>query len=156
METNVLLSDYELERGKPMPSKNHSQLELRISALLLQYADQYTIMPELSLELTTGKATPDICIYPKLTFDWLNDEVRMTEPPITTIEIISPRQIIDDVTQKIIHVYFTAGVKSSWVVIPMFQTIHILTPDKQVSTFTSGTLHDPATGIELPVGEIFK
>jgi hypothetical protein len=31
LETQETLSQYELERGKPMPSKNHSKMEARLS-----------------------------------------------------------------------------------------------------------------------------
>lgn len=155
METWTTKSVYELERGKPMPSKNHSRLERRLGVLLTPYEDKYDIMPELSLELPTGKATPDICLYPKMSFDWLHDEIRMTEPPVLVIEILSPKQTLDDITDKI-DIYFGAGVKSYWVVIPPFKTIHILTPDRQTFTFVSGLLKDPATGIEMSVDEIFK
>lgn len=84
--------DYEIDRGKPTPSKNHSRLERRLGVVLTPYEDRFEIMPELSLELSAGKATPDICLYPKLTFDWLDDEIRVTTPPITAIEILSPTQ----------------------------------------------------------------
>jgi Uma2 family endonuclease len=155
METTEL-SQYELERGKPMPSKNHSILQLRIARLLMnRYDTEYDFLSELSLVLTTGKATPDISVYPKLTIDWLHDEIRVSDPPLAVIEILSPKQGLQDVTEKI-DLYFGAGVKSCWVVIPTFQTIHIITPDKQVATFTAGTLTDPGTGIQLVMEEVFK
>ncbi len=155
MET-AELSAYELERGKPMPSKNHSILQARLLRVLLNnYDNEFDFLSELSLELTTGKATPDISIYPKLIIDWLHDEIRVTDPPLTVIEILSPKQGLQDITEKM-DMYFGAGVKSCWVVIPTFQTIHIITPNKQVATFTSGTLTDPGTHIQLQMEEVFK
>jgi len=70
-------------------------------------------MPQLRLDLLGEKTTPDISICTPLTFDWQNDEIRLTVPPITTIEILSPKQALTDVTDKIFKNYFPAGVKSA-------------------------------------------
>ncbi len=57
MET---LSPYELERGKPTPSRHHSKLQGRLThARLSRYERQFDVLPELSLSFTTGDATPD-------------------------------------------------------------------------------------------------
>lgn len=156
METQSELSQYELERGKPMPSKNHSRLQLRMGKLLIdKYDERYDFHSELSLQLSTGKATPDICIYPKEVIDWFNDEVRVTEPPLTAIEILSPTQGLQDVTEKL-TLYFGAGVKSVWVVIPTFKTIYVITPERDVKTFTTGTLTDAALDIRLDMDALFR
>lgn len=139
-----------------MPSKNHSVLEMRIGAALLAVCgDRYEVLPELSLELTTGRCVPDLAIYPKLTFDWLNDELRMTDPPLGVIEILSSTQGLKDITDKL-DIYFGAGVKSVWVVIPTFKTIYIITPDKQTTAFPNGTLIDKSLDIRLDVDALFR
>ena len=52
-------AEYLLERGKPMPSKNHSKLESRLARLLgNDYEEKYDIFVELSLELNTGVHIP--------------------------------------------------------------------------------------------------
>ncbi len=150
-------STYEIERGKPMPSLNHARLELQLVKMLLPFEDKYDILPELSLRLSTGDAVPDLCLFPKRTFDYENDQTKVTEAPVLTIEILSPKQILDDVVKKIRDTYLPAGVQSSWVVIPSLKTVHILTPDKQVRTFqTTGVITDPATGIQVDMEELFK
>ncbi len=154
-ETTTLLSDYELERGKPMPSKHHAKLQARLSqALLNAYEQEYDVYSELALELDTGKATPDVAIYPKTSDNWLIDEIRVAKPPLSVMEILSPTQGMKDLTDKF-AVYF-GEVKSYWVLIPNFKTIHIITPDLQVSTFVEGIAKDKATGIELSVDVIFR
>ena len=62
------LSQYELERNKPMPSFNHSLVQARISSyLLVNYEDKFTSLPEISLQLPKVEAAVlDIAIYPKL------------------------------------------------------------------------------------------
>ena len=147
---------YETERGKPMPSKNHSTLEVRISsALESNYGDQFDVHAELSLQLSTGKAVPDICLYPVSQVDWLQDKKTMTEPPLMALEILSPRQGMEDITDKI-DLYFGAGVKTYWVVIPTFKIINILTPDRKYVTFTGGIAKDPVLGIELDMERVFR
>ena len=92
-ETTTLLSDYELERGKPMPSKHHAKLQARLSqALLNAYEQEHDVYSELALELDTGKATPDVAIYPKTSDNWLIDEIRVANPPLSVMEILPPTQ----------------------------------------------------------------
>ena len=155
MENTTYQSEYEID--KPMSSKNHARVETRLThALMSKYEDQFDVLAQVSLELSDEKTTPDISIYPPSEFNWQEDVIRLTTPPITTIEILSPKQALTDVTDKIFKNYFPSGVQSAWVVIPTLRVIHVLLPDNQILTFTSGKLKDPATNIEIKVDEIFK
>jgi Uma2 family endonuclease len=150
-------TEYMLERGKPMPSKNHAKLEARISrALLNQYLDVFDIQNEVSLELTSGKATPDVAIFPLSEDDWVNDEIRVKEPPLMVIEILSPTQGIAEIKDKIFDIYFPGGVKSAWILIPTVQTISVFTPDGKMKTYTSGIVKDDNIGLELDMASIFS
>jgi Uma2 family endonuclease len=156
IEYNDYQTEYEIEREKPMPSKNHGKIQARISRVLLnKYEKKFDIESEVSLDLTTGKSTPDIIISEHTNDNWFEDEIRVTTPPITTIEILSPKQGLDDIKDKIVNIHFKAGVKSAWIIIPTFQTVYILTPDLKVLTFTQGTIKDPATGVEIEMTDIF-
>ena len=149
-------TEYMLERGKPMPSKNHSKLEARFSrALLNKYFDVYDIDAELSLDLTTGKATPDVVVSKLTKDDWVNDEIKVKVAPIMVIEILSPTQGMVEITDKMSKIYFAAGVKSVWVVIPTVQTISVFSPNLKSQTFTDGIVKDDNTGIELDMTVIF-
>jgi Uma2 family endonuclease len=154
--TENQLSEYEIERGKPMPSKNHSLLQSNLMGLLWsKYRNEFSIMPELSLALPgVQPMVPDISIYPKQQYNAFQDEIKVTQPPITVIEILSPRQSIDTFGEKF-EAYFAAGVKSCWFVQPMVDTIFVITPDKNISLFHKGVLTDPATGITLDVNDVF-
>ena len=159
METEEIeLTELEILRGKPMPSRNHSILEVRISHLIMEkYDDKYDVLTELDLDLTTGTSIPDICIYNNLTFDFEDDDVlKMTEPPLTAIEILSPRQAYDVLTKKIRKMYFPAGVKSAWIVMPSVRTIQLFVPDQPIRYFNIGIFKDPTNGIELDIAAIFK
>ena len=151
------LSEYELERGKPMPSKNHARLQLKLASLLeMQYGKTFTMLSEISIKLANDKATPDIAIFPLLSFDWKHDEITLTEPPLTTIEILSPSQALSILTDKA-EDYFSIGVKSCWIVLPQLTTILTMQASGRTTTYfqIGDTLTDPATGIVLDVGAVF-
>ncbi len=151
------IEDYQTERNKPRPSKNHSYIQLQLGAALVRrFKDQFNFMSELNLSPPGVKASvPDLCIYPKAPIDLLEDEIQVTEPPITVIEILSPEQGMNSVKNKFFQIYFPSGVKSAWLVVPTLRSVHIFTPDRKYTTFTSGSLHDPATGITLELDEFF-
>lgn len=150
------LSEYEIERGKPMPSKNHSLLQSNLMGLLWsKYRNEFSVMPELSLALPgVQPMVPDISIYPKQQYNAFQDEIKVTESPITVMEILSPTQPIEGFAGKF-EAYFAAGVQSCWFVQPMVDTISVITPDKNVSVFHKGVLTDPATGITLDLNDVF-
>lgn len=137
-------------------SLNHSRLIHRIGLLLSAYEEKYDILPELEFELSTGRLKPDVAIMPRLTYNWEEDIIRFPEPPITAIEILSPTQAFDAVASKIRKLYFPAGVQSAWLVVPFVKTIHLFLPGQVVATFSSGTVQDPACGVELEVSAIFR
>lgn len=150
-------SDYVKERKKPISSKNHGVIQLLIgAALLINYKHLFQFMSEVKLALPeVDKAVPDISIYPKMEIDLLKDEIEMTEPPITTIEILSPKQAFDDLKDKIFNIYFPGGVQSAWIVIPTVKSVFVFSPDKTFKTFNAGKLKDPVTGIELDMESLF-
>ncbi|WP_185716207.1 Uma2 family endonuclease [Larkinella knui] len=85
-----LRPDYETERGKAMPSKNHALIQSRLLvALSIRYGNQYDFLSEVSLAMAEKWIVPDIAIYPQLTFDSLHDETRMAQMPLGVIEIMS-------------------------------------------------------------------
>jgi hypothetical protein len=65
METTEIASEYELERGKPIPSKNHGKLQMRIGHLMLdRYAQQYDVVSEATLEMPEHPRVPDLAFFP--------------------------------------------------------------------------------------------
>lgn len=151
------LSDYERERGKPMPTLNHAYVQKNLLVSIdYCYRKTYTVLSELNLSMPQRPDTvPDIAIYPKLQIDFLHDIQSMTEMPLTVVEIISPSQSNDDILAKFER-YFEAGVKSCWLVIPSFKAISVYTAPGTYKFFQHDTtLIDPATGIELALDEVF-
>jgi Uma2 family endonuclease len=151
------VSEYEAQRGKPMPSKNHSIIQRNLTVCLLKYYGEiYEIMPEISLELNDWESTPDIAIFPKMEIDFLEDEIRLVESPMGIIEILSPTQTFTELIQKI-NKYFKNGVKSCWLVIPLVKNIYVFTSITEYKIFNfQDLLKDEILNIEIPVNEIFK
>ena len=154
-ETEV--TEFEFNSYLRLTSKNHSFLQNRIGGLLdFKYRKEYSVLTAIELDLPTGKAIPDIAIYPKMTFNWQNDEIRLTMPPLIAFEIISPRQAITDITDKMEKIFFPAGVHSVWIIVPALEIVQIVLPNGKKRTFTGGEIEDTATGIKLLFSDIFE
>lgn len=151
------LSDYEKERGKPMPNEIHSSIQTQMIFLLkLAYREKYTFRSELTLATQPKTSTPDICVYTKRKVDVHKVKARTSDMPITTIEIQSPSQSIEELRDKALLRYFPMGVQSAWVVVPAMRGIQIFTPDGKFKLFNRGEAVDPVTGIALSIDEIFE
>ena len=154
METAVLeLEEFQTE---DIMSVNHSRTIQRVSYYLERYDDIYDILPELEMKLNGKPVKPDVCVYPNLPEDWDTDIISITEPPIIAIEVLSPKQAMTDITDKINNIYFPAGVKSVWIIVPLLQTVTIRTPDGKKLTFSEGIIKDPVINIEIPFEQIFR
>ncbi len=152
------LSDYELERGKPMPTLNHAYVQTNLLVeLKTRYKKTHTVLSELNLTMPVRPDTvPDIAVYPKLQIDFLNDVTSMTEMPLTVVEIVSPSQSDTEILLKFKR-YFDAGIKSCWLVMPAFQAISVYSAYGKYRFFSENdTLTDAATGIDLNLSEIFS
>ncbi len=151
------LSDYEIERGKPMPDKNHAIIQGRLNfRLTLKYGDKFSILPEIQLQLPTRERVPDLAIYPPLSFEADNNEIRMTQMPLCAIEILSEMQSLNELSKKCGE-YFTAGIPSYWLVIPALTSIYVFHSRQDYTIFSyKDRLVDTLLDIELDLGEIFK
>ena len=155
MESVAEISEYELERGKPMPSKNHGKLQFRIAkAIADRYEDRYDVLTEVSLDLSKP-VTPDIALFPTEPSDWLEDEIKVKRPPLSVIEILSPTQGNQELIDKL-DIYFAAGVKSCWIVIPTYQLINVFTAKHEYKTFLTGELYDEKLDIKVNLDHIFR
>ncbi|MFN3345974.1 MAG: Uma2 family endonuclease [Chloroherpetonaceae bacterium] len=152
-ETTKEISDYELERGKPMPSFLHGITQIRIGSALSRF-DDFVVGSEITLDLKP-RVTPDILIFRKRKVNFQRDEKRVSEMPLTVIEILSGTQGMENFDEKLPR-YFEAGVQSVWLVQPFIKTIAVFLPNEEPRVFTKGELSDPATGISLNLDEIFK
>ncbi len=148
---------YETERGKPMPNIIHGTIQNKIGFLLQKgYGDRFIFPDELNLDTKPNSKAPDLCIYPKRKLDLRAVTPKEATVPITTIEIQSPSQSIDELQKKVWDIYFPFGVKTAWIVIPALKAVQILTADDGQFFFNSGMLTDPETKIQLSIEQIFE
>ncbi len=144
-------------QDEKISSLNHSDLQTRLGFLLMSaYRHEYSIYTELDFDFASGKTRPDLSIMPKRKANWLADEIVMQEVPFTTIEILSPEQSLNCLTERIYKKHFPAGVKTVWLVVPTVQTVSILLPNRKQVNFSQGIITDPVTTIQLNLNDIFE
>jgi len=150
-------SEYEIERGKPMPSLNHGTIQLNTGAALVgRYRKQFRFTSETSLDLAGWSSTPDILIFPPIHLNLKADKIKVSEPPLGVIEILSPTQNLNDLVDKADQ-YFAHGVKSCWIIIPSLGGVAIYSAPGKYEFFNEGdTARDSVLDIEVPVAEIFQ
>ena len=74
--TLPIQNDYEIERGKPMPSRLHAVVQMRLTVYLSTHYDgKFEFLPELSLDTPGQKSTPDIAIDEYGPIDFSRDEI---------------------------------------------------------------------------------
>lgn len=149
------VEDYEQERGKPLPSFNHFYVQSQLQfALHAGCGDRFLVGGELSLA-TEPLTTPDLSICNFRDPDWLHDEVRASEPPITVVEILSPSQSVNEIIPKI-ETYFRFGIRSVWLVQPPLKQVAVFTPDMDARVFVEGDVIDPTLDVRVALDKIFS
>jgi Uma2 family endonuclease len=157
METTIIQSDYELERQKPMPSKNHGLIQGNIYfELRSKYSNRFKIIPEARINFKGDEKVPDLAIFESLEFTPENDEITINKMPLATIEILSPKQHLSDLIIKA-HLYFEAGIQSYWLVLPDLKTIYVYSAIGEYEVFSKQeVLKDLKLDIELSIEAIFR
>ena len=140
-----------------MPSKNHGIVQANaVFELKTRYRKQYLFASEINIGIAGRVMVPDIGIFPLMDVNMAQDQIVMEQLPLTTIEILSETQALNDLIDKA-NVYFQAGVKSCWVILPKMHGVAVYASPTDYTFFHgTQTLADPATGIELPLGPLFE
>lgn len=145
---------YEEERGKPMPTRTHAKIQMRLG-MEFSARQEFDVLPELTLELVPGEPkTPDLSVCPVAPIDLRDEEGWLTEPPLLTVEIVSPSQGASEIRAKA-DFYLAHGVKSVWVVTPPYRQVTIFLPDGTQQSFHGGVVRDPATGLTADLEKVF-
>lgn len=149
--------DYERERGKPLPSFNHGFVQANlITELNIRLRRTHTVTSETNLKLADQKTVPDLTVFEKRQPNMQRDILWTQEIPLTTIEILSPKQDLDSLLDKA-ELFLAAGVKSCWVVIPAVGTIAVFTGPATYRAFANGgAVVDEVLGVEIPLADIFS
>lgn len=146
----------ESEISKSMSSRNHAKIQSRMAKILgNQYDENYDILTEFEVELLGKRVVPDVCICPYEPSNWQHDVIRGAELPLLLVEILSPRQAFEDIMEKIRDIYFPAGAKSVWVVLPSTESIVVFKPNIKPQTFNQGILKDATSGFEIDLDKVF-
>jgi Uma2 family endonuclease len=84
------------------------------------------------------------------------DELKMKEMPLSVIEVLSPRQSMNEIIAKF-HAYFALGIKSCWLIAPAIKSITIYLQPNQYKTFgtNDSEIVDENMDIRLPIQKIF-
>ncbi len=113
-------------------------------------------MSELNLLVQNQKTVPDIAVVPKMSPDLQHDVLWETDVPVTTIEVLSPKQDLDTLLEKA-RLFLSAGVQSCWIVLPAVSTIYVFTGPATYRAFANdGIVHDEMLGVEIPLADIFS
>jgi len=137
------------------PSYHHAYLSSHL-IIALSRLKEYSIFSELTLQIDGKDYIPDICLYPKRQIKFASGDIlKMTEMPLLAIEVLSPTQGMLEIVDKF-RIYFAAGIKSCWLIIPMAQSVVIYNSIEDAKTFNSGDLIDAAMSIQLPIVAIFE
>jgi len=157
MEAVIIQSDYEIERGKPMPSKFHAITQSNLNFLIrAAYGKQYRVLTEISIVINGAEKVPDLAIYDKATFDTSEEEIRTIQIPLGVIEILSPSQSAHELLEKS-KLYFQAGIKTYWLIFPELRAIFVFDkPDDYEAFVKEERLNDKLLGIELDLKEVFE
>ncbi len=153
-----VLSAYELERHKPMPSKNHGKLQMRIGfEMMTKYRNRFDIISEPTLQMSERPRVPDLAFFKVEESNWFDDETKITDIPEGVIEILSPSQSEQELISKF-PPYFALGIKTVWLVVPVFQTIYVFDAPRSYQTFTIANpiLKDTILDVELDLSKVFE
>jgi Uma2 family endonuclease len=156
MKTVPVLASDEIQEDKPMPSRNHARAAHNLGVQLERFKDRFVICDQLSLNLNGWQTIPDLCVFPRgeLATDWLSDDDEVKQPPLLVVEILSPKQNLQPLVDKI-REFVRHGVKSCWLVEPATRVISVFPASGGSRAFTEGILRDESIGIEVPLAEVF-
>jgi Uma2 family endonuclease len=161
------INDETFINEEKMPSRKHSFTMGRLTGLLFNDG-RFTVMPELSLDTSQtdlkqfdlkakDELIPDISLYPnEVDLGGPVDELKMKDMPLLVIEVLSPRQSMNDTIAKF-QAYFALGIKSCWLVMPAIKSITIYLQPNQYKTFgtNDSEIVDEIIDIRLPIQKIF-
>ena len=162
-DSRVAHTRFPHEETAEMGSYNHAMTQTNIGFLLKQIGT-YSVFTELSLDTsraelqnmpTRDEMKPDVCLYPKRRLSRPFDILKMAEMPLLAVEILSPKQGIQEILEKF-AVYFALGVQSCWLVDPITAIVAVYSSLDERAIFSAGEVVDQQLNIRLPFTEIFE
>ena len=137
------------------PSYHHAYLAGKLITAFNNLG-MYAVFSELTLQINGKDYVPDVSLYSKRPINFnAGDVVKMTEMPLLVVEVLSPSQGTQDALDKF-AVYFDAGIKSCWLVVPVVRTVAVYSSVGQSQTFHAGNIMDNAVNLHIPIETIFE
>ena len=149
--------DEEVQEDIIVPSRNHALAAQNIGTLLVRHEPPLRVFQTLSLNLDGWKSIPDVCAFARdrLAIGWSEDEEEVSVPPDLVVEILSPRQSLGPLLDKV-REYHRHGVKSCWLVVPALRTISVILATGENRSFVEGNFQDEPLGLEAAVADVFR
>ena len=119
---------------------------------------EYSVLSELALQIHKDCLLDlNIGLYPRQQVDFIAvDSVKITTMPLLAIEILSPTQGTEEVLEKF-KVFFEAGVKSCWLIVPISRSIVVYSSMEKARIFNQDEeAHDNLIGVYLSLSEVFN
>jgi Uma2 family endonuclease len=143
------------ENHQMFASYSYAYTRSKVNGALLTLKE-YSVFSGLSLKISGRIYTPNVCVYPKRIIDVsLPDDTEIDEDmPVLAIEILSNTQNVQDILNRF-DVYFSATIKSCWLIIPVAGTVIVYKSLRNGQRFCNGNIIDEQLNIKLPINEIF-
>lgn len=143
------------ENQPALPSYSYSYTKAKLSSALTTL-EHYSVFSDLTLRISGRIYTPNVCVYPKRVIDVsLPDETEIDEDmPVLAVEILSNTQNVQDILNRF-DVYFSATIKSCWLIIPVAGTVIVYKSLRNGQRFCNGNIIDEQLNIELSIKDIF-
>jgi len=139
-----------LERN--VGEQSHGRLQFKIAFWLGKQEQifRFRVLPEVRLQVSHNHfRIPDLMLIP---LEAAGEEV-VTTPPLLCIEILSPRDTLTRIWDRITE-YFAMGVPVCWILDPIRKRAWSVTPDGHMAEALDGVLR--ANGIEMPLAEVLE
>jgi Uma2 family endonuclease len=133
-------------------TRDHGWLQAAITAYFFNRRRQWniTVITELRVRVKpTRFRIPDVCVILGDT-----DEQVLTRPPFICIEVLSPKDRMSRVEQRIAD-YLEMGVPCVWVLDPETRQAYTATPPEGLREVKTGVLKTEKPALEVPLSELF-
>ncbi len=156
---------YEIVNGVPeekeMPGARHGMIAARLLIRIGGFIEANKLgeaFTEVNFKIGDNERIPDLSFVSasRIPAEGVPEGVWQL-PPDLAVEIISPNDLHEKVSAKVLE-YLEAGVKQVWIVSPEIRTVTIFRSMDQVQVFTADrTLESPdlLPGFSCPLSEIF-
>jgi len=133
-------------------TRDHGWLQPAVAAYLFNRRRQWniTVITELRIRVKpTRFRIPDVCVILGDT-----DEQVLTQPPFICIEVLSPKDRMKRVQERIDE-YLEMGVPYVWVLNPETRQAYTAKPAEGLRELKTGVLKTENPTLEVPLSEIF-